>query len=126
MNNKDIKILIVDDDEQLQEVYKTAFEALGFIVIQAWDAKETLKVLKSVKPSIILLDILMPEIDGKELLARIKKVPSFKKIPVFVTSNSVKEEDIQETKKLGAEEYIVKSNISIEELMNKILKTVKK
>ena len=126
MNKKGITILIVDDDEQLQDVYKTAFEALGFSIIQAWDAKETLKVLKTTKPSIILLDILMPEIDGKELLGTIKKDPNFKKIPVFVTSNSVKEEDIKLTKKLGAEEYIVKSNISIEELMQKILKVVKK
>ncbi len=127
MKNKDITVLVVEDDEQLQFAYKAGFEAFGFNVLQAFNASETLKILKAnKKPNVILLDILMPEMNGKELLAKIKKMPSVKSIPVLVTSNSVKEEDVKETKELGADEYIVKSNISIEDLINKVKKFANK
>lgn len=125
MKNGDITVLVIEDDEQLQFAYKAGFEAFGFKVLQAFNAEDTFKILKEKKPNVILMDILMPEMNGKELLAKLKKMPKIKSIPVLVTSNSVKMEDIKETKELGAEEYIVKSNISIEDLISKVKKFAK-
>ena len=126
MKNEDITVLVIEDDEQLQFAYKAGFEAFGLNVLQAFNAKQTMKILKDTKPDVILMDILMPEVNGKELLAKLKKMPKVKSIPVLITSNSVKEEDIKETKELGADEYIVKSNISIEDLINKVKKFASK
>ncbi|MFC1655577.1 response regulator [Patescibacteria group bacterium] len=126
MKNGDITVLVIEDDEQLQFAYKAGFEAFGLNVLQAFNAKQTMEILKVSKPNVILMDVLMPEINGKELLAKLKKMPKVKSIPVLITSNSVKEEDIKETKALGADEYIVKSNISIEDLINKVKKFASK
>lgn len=120
MNLKDVKVLLVDDDQQVQAAYKAAFEAFDIAIIQAMGGKEALDVLKNEKPNLILLDILMPEMNGIEFLTIIKKDDDLKKIPVVVISNSVKEEDMDAADKLGAVEYIVKSNISIEGLIEKV------
>ena len=119
MKNKDIQVLLVDDDHQVQIAYKAAFEAYEIGFKQAFGGKEALEILKTFTPNLILLDILMPEMNGIELLEIIKKDDVLKKIPVVVISNSVKESDMEAAEKLGAEEYIVKSNISIETLMEK-------
>lgn len=126
MKDKNVTVLVIEDDEQLQFAYKAGFEAFGLEVLQAFNAKETMQLLKKKKPDVILMDILMPEINGKELLAKLKKMSSIKDVPVLITSNSVKEEDIRDTKELGADEYIVKSNISIEDLINKVKEFAKK
>lgn len=125
MNSKDITVLLVDDDAQIQAAYKTAFEAFNISIIQAMGGQEALEILKTKKPNVIFLDILMPEMNGIEFLAIIKKDPNLKDISVVVISNSVKEEDMEAAEKLGAEEYVVKSNIGIDGLIEKATKYAK-
>ena len=125
MKNKDITVLLVDDDHQVQAAYKAAFEAYHFSIMQALGGQEAASLLKEKKPNVILLDILMPEMNGKEFLLQLKKDPATKSIPVVILSNSVKEEDMKEAAALGAEEYIVKSNIDIDGLIEKTRKYAK-
>lgn len=122
MKVNDITVLLIDDDRQIQDAYKAAFDAFKLNIMQAMSGKEALELLKVKKPNIILLDILMPEMNGIEVLSVIKKDDELKNIPVLVISNSVKEEDMEAAEKLGALEYIIKSNIGIGELIDKVKK----
>ena len=114
------KILLVEDDFFLLDILSQRFKKSGFDVSVARDGEECLKVLESEKPDIILLDILMPKLDGFEVLRRMQGSPALSLIPVIVLSNLGQKEDIEKAKNLGAKDFIIKANFTTKEIIEKI------
>jgi DNA-binding response OmpR family regulator len=114
------KILIVEDDESLHNALKDKFAKEGFIVFQAHDGEQGLKMALEQHPDLILLDILMPKMDGLTMLKKFREVDKDKKTPVMLLSNLTDVKEISEALLLGAKEYFVKSNWKLEDLVAKV------
>ncbi|MBP7842675.1 response regulator [Candidatus Woesebacteria bacterium] len=114
------KVLIVEDDQFLANAYKLKLSKSGFEVMVATDGSEALTLLKDFTPDIILLDLIMPNIDGFATLGALKKDEKLKSIPVIIASNLGQKEDIEKALALGAVDFIIKSNVSIEEIVQKV------
>ena len=119
------KILIVEDDKFLLNVYRLKLTKEGFEVRLAKNGDEALETLKDFKPDVILLDLVMPVRDGFSVLEELKKDPTLSKIPVIITTNLGQKEDIDRGLKLGARDYIIKSETAMEKIMEKIRNTLK-
>lgn len=116
------KILIVEDDEFLADIYKTKFELEGFKVLLATDGEKGLKAIQSKKPDLVLLDILLPKMDGFAILQTIKKDPEIKNIPVILLTNLGQKEDVQKGLDLGAVDYLIKAHFNPAETVEKVKK----
>lgn len=114
------KILVAEDDKFLANAYRVKLTKSGFDIKIATDGVEALSIIKSFQPDLILLDLVMPKKDGFVVLEEIKKDENYKHIPVIVASNLGQKEDIERGLKLGAKDYIVKSDMSLQNLVNKI------
>lgn len=116
------KIMIVEDDYFVMDIYNLKLTQEGFEVIGAKDGVEALKKLKEENfiPDLILLDILMPYINGMEVLAEIKKIEKLKETPVVLLSNLSQKEEVDAGMKLGANGYIIKSHFTPSEVLEKI------
>jgi len=113
------KILIAEDETSLLEILKNRVEQLGFKVVTARDGEETLQKYAEEKPDLILLDILMPKINGFEVLEELK-VKQKSPVPVIILTNLDQAEEVERGKSLGAVDYIVKTNISLKDLMSMV------
>jgi two-component system, OmpR family, alkaline phosphatase synthesis response regulator PhoP len=105
-NNK--TIMVVDDNPDIITIVRTILEGKGFNVLSASSGAECLEALKSQKPDLIVLDIMMPEMDGLEVLTRLKSTTEFTNIPVVLLTAKVQYEDVLGGYKLGADYYITK------------------
>ena len=115
------KILIVDDDPLYIRIYQLKFKVDGHTVETAVDGKEALTKIESFTPDLILLDIMMPEMDGFEVLRRLKANPKTKKIPVVLLTNLGGDDaDTLKGIELGAVAYLVKSAYTPKEVLQKI------
>jgi len=112
------KVLIIEDDHFLSNILKNRLVKDGLEVVQAFDGNEGLAALRQDKPDLILLDLIMPQVSGFEVLEAISTDPELSKIPVFIASNLGQDTDIQKAKSLGAMDYYVKVRTSIDELAN--------
>jgi len=121
-NPKNIKILLIEDDPFLLNMYSTKFEIEGFEVVTAGDGEDGLKKIKEVQPNIILLDILMPKMNGFEVLEHIQKLENqeIKKIPVILLTNLNQKEEIEKGMNLGAVDYLIKAHFMPSEVVGKI------
>lgn len=131
MENADqkIKIVLVEDDQFLSKVLSLRLREEGFNVVTAFDGVEGVAVIKSEKPGLVLLDLLLPKKNGFEVLEEIKKDGSTKNIPVVILSNLGQQTDIDKGMQLGAVDYLVKANFGIKDIVAKIkerLATIKK
>jgi len=115
-----LKIVLVEDDEILSKVIYEELKDADFDVMQAFDGEEGLKLIRSKKPDLVLLDIILPKKDGFEVLEELKKSPDTQDIPVIVLTMIGKDEDIKKGLDLGANDYIVKSQHAIAEIIEKI------
>lgn len=113
-------ILLVDDDLTLREMYEERLKAEGFMIVQASNGEEALNKAKDIKPSIILLDIMMPKINGFDVLKGLKADPELKDIPVIILTALIQDVDRVQGDKLGATDYIVKSETMPGEVIIKI------
>lgn len=113
-------ILVAEDDKFLASAYKAKLQKSGFDVLIAIDGQEALNQLQKTKPDLILLDLIMPIVDGFVFLTSIKNDPKVNKIPILVASNLGQKEDIDKAMALGADSFVVKSDLSLEELVLKI------
>ena len=121
MQNK--KVLIVEDDSFLQGLISRKLKADNFDVFIALSAVEALKLTAGgLVPDFILLDLLLPNIDGFEFLKQIRENPILKTTPVIVFSNLSEEKDIVRAKELGITDFMVKSNFTLDELSQRIQK----
>jgi len=114
------KILIVEDDKFLRELIARKLKTEGYEVLEAIDGEEGLKKIKEAKPDLVLLDLILPGIDGFEVLEKKKEDPEIEKIPVMVLSNLGQREDVERSLKLGAVDYLVKANFTPQEIIEKI------
>ncbi len=113
------RILLAEDDKSLSSVMMNKLVRRGYKVILAKDGDEAVKKAISEKPDLILLDIIMPNKNGFEALQEIKADKTAKNIPVVIMSNLGQESDIAKAKKMGAKDYLVKSNFGINEIVEK-------
>lgn len=114
------KVLIAEDDKFLGNAYRVKLIKAGFDVVIARDGQETLDALKTSIPDIIILDLVMPVMDGFTALETIKKNDTYKNIPVIVASNLGQKEDIDRALALGAKDFVVKSDLSLDTLIAKV------
>lgn len=114
------KILIAEDDKFLLSAYRLKLTKVGFEIKIVSDGVETMEMLKTFAPDLILLDLMMPIKDGFETLAEIRANGDYSKIPILVASNLGQKEDIDRAKSLGANDFVVKSDLSLDELVKKI------
>lgn len=118
------KILIVEDDMQLQQLYQESLVAAGFEVVMTETAREALTHLKSFHPNLIILDIMLPGgQNGFDFLEQIKRAEEYKSIPVWVLTNLDSER--KTALSIGAAEYIEKANTPIEEVVKKVVAYLK-
>ena len=113
------KILIVEDEEFLVRALKDNLEAEGCIVDAVMNGEEAVERLRAHRPDLILLDLLMPKRDGFYVLEQVKKSPELKLIPVIVLSNLGGDAEIKRALEMGADDYFVKSQHPIEEVIEK-------
>ncbi len=117
------KILLVEDDSMVVRMYQRKLEKEGFKVSVAFNGEEGLVAIKKERPDLVLLDIMMPKMNGIEMLEKVKADEATKDIPVVILTNlSDRPEDVEKCKKLGAEDYWVKANISLKEIIERIKK----
>ena len=107
-------ILIVEDDQFFRDLLKKKLSSLGFNILEASNGEEGIDITKQKKPDLIILDLLLPNIDGFEVLSKAKANPDTSKIPVIIVSNLGQQEDIERGLKLGAADYLIKSQFDIE------------
>ena len=115
------KVLIVEDDTLILKAMKLKYAAKGFLIKTASDGVEALKILKKWVPSVVILDILMPNKDGYEVLKEIKSDEKLKGMPVLIASNLSQEKDISKGMNLSAAEFFVKSDLSLDDLLAKTI-----
>jgi DNA-binding response OmpR family regulator len=115
------KVLIVEDDNILLEMYRDKFIKENFEVITAENGKIGLEKALNEKPDIILLDLMMPVMDGTIMLRRLREFPQFKKLPVIILTNAGAVDNIKETQRYdNACEFLIKSNVSIDDVVDKV------
>ena len=102
------KILVVDDEEVTTELAKTFLERHGFIVICAYNGKEALDLARAEKPDLILLDVMLPDIDGYEVCKDLKNEEPFKTTPILMFTAKGLNRDVERGREVGADEYIIK------------------
>ena len=116
------KILIVEDDKFLRELITQKFIKEGYDVAEAIDGEDGVKKIKEESPDLILLDLILPGIDGFEVLTRMKADPSVASIPVIILSNLGQREDVEKGLKLGAADYLIKAHFTPGEIIEKTKK----
>lgn len=114
------KILIIEDDKFLRDLASSKLKREGFDTLSAQNANEGFGILTKTKADLILLDIILPGIDGFEVLRRLKSDNALKTIPVILLSNLGQEKDVERGLKLGAAEYIIKAHYTLDEIIEKI------
>lgn len=122
LNDLGIKIMIVEDYKILREVISDKFTKEGFDVFAAANGSEALDNLSSFSPDIILLDVVMPGLNGFEVLNKIRSNPDsgIAKTVIIMLSNLGDDEDVQKAMRLGADDYLIKSNFTVSEIIEKI------
>lgn len=114
------KILLVEDDPTLLEMYAMKMKEAGFALMTAEDGMQALEMAKKETPQIILLDIMLPKMDGFAVLSELKKDAKTKSIIVLMLSNLGQQADIEKGKELGAADYIVKASMTPTQVAEKI------
>lgn len=121
-SNVKTKILIVEDDEFLANIHVTKFNLEGFKVFRAADGEQALKLARSKSPDIILLDVLLPKLDGFSVLKILKAEEETKKIPVILLTNLGQRDDVQKGLELGAQDYLLKTHFKPSQIVAKVKK----
>lgn len=116
-------ILIIDDDPFILDMYVLKFKESGFAIEIAKDGKEGLQKIKDLKPDIVLLDIVMPILDGFEVLRTLNKEKLLDTTRVILLTNLGQKDDVERGLKLGAKDYIIKAHFTPSEVVEKV-KTV--
>lgn len=114
------KIVLVEDDKILSDALSDGLKEAGFDVLRAFDGEEGLKLVEKEKPALVLLDILMPKMDGLTVAKRLKSHSETKDIPVIILTVLEKGEPVAKALEAGVYEYLVKSNYKIEEIVAKV------
>lgn len=117
------KILLIEDDKFLRELMNKKLVTMGYDVVAAADGESGLTMIKESKPDVVLLDLILPGMNGFEVLEKAKSDPETANVPVIILSNLGQSEDIEKGLKLGAKDFLVKAHFTPQEIINK-LKTI--
>jgi len=115
-------VFVIEDDLFLVKAYKIKFQKEGAEVWVSTDGKEALSFLEREPPNIVLLDLMLPGLSGFEVLAAIRENERWKNVPVIILTNLGQPQDIERGKQLGIEDYIVKANVKIDDVVKKVKK----
>ena len=118
------KILIIEDEKMLAEMYRDRFVHEGFDVHSAFDAEEGMEVAKKIKPDLILLDILLPRANGTDFLAELRGEEDVAKTKVIAYSNYDDKASREIAENLGAKEYLIKTNHTPREIVDVVKKYI--
>lgn len=119
-------ILVIEDEEPLVETLKLKLENEGFAVETAEDGEIGIQKAESVKPDLILLDLMLPKVKGEDVLQHVKKHPELKRTPVIIISNSGQPVEIKELLAQGADDYIIKVDFTIDDILERVHNTLSK
>lgn len=118
------KVLIVEDEKILLDLLEKKLIKEGYEVFTAQDGEKGLKLIREKKPDLILLDIIMPKIGGFEVMEIMAKEPELKKIPIIIISNSGQPVEIERAQKLGAKDWLIKTEFDPQEVIEKVIKQI--
>ena len=114
------KILVIEDDKFLRELISQKLLHEGYDITEATDGEKGLEAVKKEKPDLVLLDLILPGVDGFEVLAKIKEDSIMAQIPVIILSNLGQKDDIEKGLKMGAVDYLIKAHFTPAEIIEKI------
>ena len=117
-------VLIVEDDPFIQELYRAHLRDRGYDVAVAGDGEQALQHVKSCPPDVVLLDMMLPKIDGFDVLSQMKSDPAAARIPVIVLSNRGEPEDVERGLALGASDYLIKVTASPKQVLDKVMQAL--
>ena len=120
MSKEKPKILIIEEDRFLRKIYKNKFSRAGFEFREAISGDEGLNKVYSEKPDLVLLDLMLPKRSGFDVLVELKRDKSTRKIPVVILSNLAQEQDIQRVMSLGASDYLIKTEVSLSDVIDRV------
>ena len=116
------KILLVEDDPFLIDIYSTKIKGAGFVVEVVQDGEEVLKKIRELMPDLVLLDIVLPTVNGWEILRDVKKDETLKDLKVMILSNLGEKDEIEKGIEAGATKYLVKAHYTPSEVVKEIKK----
>ncbi len=114
------KILVVDDDQFFHKTLESALSKDRYIVVNAEDGEVGLEKLRSEKPDLVILDLMMPKLDGTQFLKKMQESPDLPKTPVLISSNLSSVKKISDVMAMGAVGYVIKSDESLESIVQDI------
>lgn len=120
--NKTLKILLVEDDNFLLGMYVDKFRTEGFEVFVADNGAKAIKLTKEKMPDIILLDVMLPKMNGFEVLRELQKDADIKNIPVILLTNLSQNDDVKKGLELGAKDFLIKAHFMPQEVVAKVKK----
>ena len=118
------KILFIEDESALQRSVGDMLKSAGFTMISALTGEDGLRLAFAEKPDLILLDLILPQKDGFEVLTKIRNAPETKNMPVIVLTNLEGSEEVERALSLGANAYLVKIRYSLDEVLEKVKKAL--
>lgn len=121
-----VKILLIEDEEMLANMYEVKFQNEGFEIIKALDGAAGLELSKTTNPDFVLLDVIMPKMDGFSVLRAMREDPKTKDLPVILLTNLGQDEDVAKGKELGAIGYLVKANVTPAEVVEAVKRELAK
>ena len=120
MSDGKIKVLLVEDDKMIIDMYTLKFNQEGYDIVQAENGKDGLALAKKNITDIILLDIILPQMDGFTVLKELKADDSTKNIPVVLLTNLGQDGDVKKGLELGAKDYLIKANFTPSQVVDKV------
>ena len=111
------KIMLVEDDNNLREIYEARLQAEGYTIVSAHDGEEALVIAKAEKPDLVISDVMMPKISGFEMLDILRNTDGLKDVKVIMLTALGQTDDQQRANKLGADRYLVKSQVTLEDIV---------
>ena len=118
------RILLAEDDRFLRKAAETTLRRHGFEVFTAIDGEEALNAIRELLPDLVLLDLIMPKMQGFEVLASVKADPVTAGIPVIILSNLGQDRDVERAIEHGAAAYLIKANLSLDDLVKQVRRTL--
>lgn len=120
------KVLLIEDEEIILDLLRRKLTQEGYEISVARDGEEGLRVIREVKPDLILLDIIMPKMGGFEVMEEMGKDKNLKDIPIIVISNSGQPVELDKAQKLGAKDWLIKTEFDPQEVIDKVVKQIGK
>jgi DNA-binding response OmpR family regulator len=118
------KILLIEDEEILISVLEKKLSKAGYDVLIARDGEEGLRIMREVWPDLILLDVVLPRVGGFEVMEEMNKNSALKRIPVIIISNSGQPVELDRALRLGAKDWLIKTEFDPQEVVNKVMKQI--